>query len=67
MTEEDNCPYNKQGRHYFTNAVGSGVKADFEPVEFGASAADTLYRRVEYSLIGCNCGVVLKEKVRVAA
>lgn len=62
---QDDCPYNKVGRHYFTNSVAAGVKADFEPTSYGDSATDTLYKRVEYSMMACNCGVTRKTRVVV--
>lgn len=61
---KEDCPYNVKGRHYFVNAVGNGIKADFEPVEYGKTAEDTLYRRVEYSLLACNCSATIKSRVR---
>lgn len=60
---EDDCPYNARGKHYFVNSVGPGVKADFIPVQFGETVAETLYKRVDYSMIGCNCGTVIKKEV----
>jgi len=50
-------------QHKYTVSVGSGLRSDFEPVQIGESAADTLYRRVEYSLLACTCGRTVKQKV----
>lgn len=61
---KEDCPYNLKGKHYFTFTCGSGIKADFEPVEYGKTAADTLYRRTEYSLMSCACGATTKQKLR---
>lgn len=61
---DDNiCPNSKTGRHYYTTVVMT--KSDFEPQEYGESAEQTLYKRVEYTTLACNCGVVVKRKVRV--
>ena len=56
------CP-NFGRNHKFTYSVGSGVKNDFEIVEFGKSASETLYRRVEYTYLACPCGQTKKNKV----
>lgn len=44
------------------------VKADFSPAtDYLYSSEDkdhrTLYERVEYAILGCNCGKVVKTKV----
>lgn len=57
----DTCTY--YDRHKFTYSLGSGTKSDFEPVEYGNSAEDTLYKRVEYSLLACPCGTVMKKRL----
>lgn len=57
------CPTSRDGLHHYTYSVGSGLKADFEPVEYGKSAEDTLYRRVESSMLACSCGLVLKQRI----
>ena len=46
--------------HYYK---GFQQKSEFEPVEFGKTASDTLYRRVEYTVSVCGCGASLKKKV----
>lgn len=40
------------------------VKADFEPVEYGKTGTEILYRRIEYAFMSCNCGSSLKTKVK---
>lgn len=54
------------GKCQYTVAVGAGLKSDFEPVSYGESAQDTLYRRVEYSYLSCRwCATTIKRKVTV--
>jgi hypothetical protein len=65
MTDQDNCPTSRDGQHNYFITVGSGLKSDFEPVQYGESAADTLYRRVEFSYMACKCGQAIKRKVQV--
>lgn len=60
---QQDCPNSSDRRHFFKFSVGSGIKSDFEPVEYGKSAADTLYKRVEYSYLSCACGATKKTKV----
>lgn len=59
----NSCPNNQNGDHRYTYAVGSGVKSDFEAQQFGANVEDTLYKRVEYSVMACSCGLVKKERL----
>lgn len=58
------CPNSNDGKHRYTYSVGGGVKSDFEPVQYGQSVEDTTYRRVEYSVMACTCGAVLKQRVQ---
>lgn len=58
-----NCPNNHNGLHHFTYTVGSGTKNEFEPQQYGERMEDTLYKRVEYSVLACACGSVKKQKV----
>ncbi len=60
----NDCPYNGQGKHYFVNSVGSGTWSEFEPVTFGDTAGETLYKRVLYSLMSCNCGQSIMKRTR---
>jgi hypothetical protein len=65
MTDtQDTCTSSKSGRHFFSNIVMT--KADFEPVEYGASAEDTRYKRVEYVILACNCAAAKKSRVDVS-
>ncbi len=54
------CPSSKSGFHYFTPFQ---VRADFEATQFGMTAAETDYRRVEYNYAACGCGAMKKTKV----
>lgn len=53
--------------HHYTYSVGSGTKSDFEAVQYGQVAAETLYKRVEYSYLACSCGETRKAKIVVEA
>lgn len=65
MSDEDSCPNSKTAKHYFDTVVS--VKSDFEPTELGQSVQDTTYKRVEYTVMACSCGLASKQKVRMAA
>lgn len=59
----DICPISGDQHRYFIFKV---VEA-FEPVEstIGRSEANggTYYQKVEYALMGCNCGSAIKKRV----
>lgn len=57
------CPNSRDGQHHFTYSVGPGTKNEFEPQQYGERVEDTLYKRVEYSVLACACGSVKKQKV----
>lgn len=57
------CPNNRDGLHKYTYGVGSGTKGDFEPMSYGGTAEETVYRRTEYAYMACPCGQVKKSKV----
>ena len=59
------CPNSRDSKHHFTYSVGGGTKADFIPVSYGESAEETTYKRVEYSLLACSCGVVKKQRLLI--
>lgn len=61
---KENCPNSKSMKHYYVTVVQT--KADFEPTQYGQSAADTLYKRVEYTILACSCGEVKKERVAIS-
>jgi hypothetical protein len=58
------CPVSRDGNHKFTYSIGSGLKSDFEPVDFGKSADETFYRRVTYSTLCCACGKARMARVK---
>jgi hypothetical protein len=70
MTDSKNlCPISDTGNHrYF---IFKAVEV-FEPLQVSLAAdgpADlkhTFYEKVEYALLGCNCGSVIKQKVKAA-
>lgn len=59
----NNCPNSRDGLHHYTYSVGTGTKGEFEPKSYGENAEDTLYKRVEYSVLACSCGMVRKERI----
>lgn len=59
---DEYCPSSKSGKHYFMNPPT--YRTDFEPVQYGESAEDTLYKRVEYTISVCACGMSVKRRVR---
>jgi hypothetical protein len=60
----NDCPSTTDGKHRFTYSVGSGIKSDFEPVDYGKSVDETFYRRVTYSVLACLCGKVRMSRVK---
>lgn len=60
---ENLCPNSKSSKHYFDTVVS--VKSDFEPIEIGELAENTHYKRVEYTVMACSCGLASKQKVRL--
>lgn len=59
----DVCANSKTGKHYFLNQPI--LRADFEPTQYGATAEETLYKRVEYTIGMCSCGVSRKTKIKL--
>jgi hypothetical protein len=39
------------------------TKAAFEPIDLG-TGHDDIYQRIEYAIMACNCGEVIKRKVK---
>lgn len=59
----DYCTFTRGEHKYYIFST----KSDFEPVtdlEIIDITTDQLYRRIEYAVISCNCGSVLRKRVR---
>ncbi len=66
MSVSIDCPTGPTGKHTFAgNFATVTQRAAFEPVSFGETAEDTLYRRVEYVITTCGCGQSWKRKVNI--
>jgi hypothetical protein len=62
----DYCPTSPSGKHTLAGTFATvSYKAEFEPVQYGKKAEDTLYRRVEYILTTCQCSYSQKRKIKV--
>lgn len=60
MTQQDPCPNSDTNVHrYFVFKVVDV----FEPYQRTDPAIPVLYEKVEYALLGCNCGSTLKQRV----
>lgn len=65
MTDDITPMVPKAHRHYFTNVVQ--VKNIFESYEGpydGLPFKSPVYQMVEYAYMACNCGAVIKSRVR---
>lgn len=62
--QEDNCPIHGENHKYFIYKVVDY----FEPVVvdsiYKLSPTVTYYKKVEYAIMGCNCGSVVREKIK---
>jgi hypothetical protein len=61
----NDCPTSPSGKHILAGSYADVKRvSDFEPVQYGAAATDTLYKRVEYSISTCQCGYSQKRKIK---
>jgi hypothetical protein len=60
------CPNNPRGsQHTLAGDYATvSTKAEFEPVEYGKTAEDTRYKRVEYVTSVCSCGYSQKKRLQ---
>lgn len=62
----DFCPTSPTGKHSLGGTFATVTyKAEFEPVQYGEAAEDTLYKRTEFIISTCGCGHSVKKRLKV--
>lgn len=62
---QDDCPLNPQyGHKYFIFQVRDAYELTNQ-VDMDENFAGNLYRKMEYAVLGCNCGSIMKKAVTV--